>query len=283
MSLRMYARRTGQISTGTGSDQVMVGMSLPKDTVVHDIKVNVSMMGVQDDRTRSQACFYAVEGWILPIFDPDAETVYDTLWDTLVPKDSDVEAIDLDTAASDASPFYEPGEHDFTKIFDIGNRPEKVYGRYRMLTMANGALNIYQDVVSPYDHLWLPGDRFSINVKRRLRIREPSVLLFGIANPTTDDLSSTLPKSLAEEKWGQVMYMGEVLHRAMLHLLGLTETGAETPFEEASALLKEHLEPDVYTEDSGVFVTQGFTVYTEMTVDHSVPGMLKPTMLSSGR
>ena len=39
--LRMFARRLGYVRTSTGADVVMFGISLPSDTVVHDIRVKV--------------------------------------------------------------------------------------------------------------------------------------------------------------------------------------------------------------------------------------------------
>ena len=46
----------------------------------------------------------AVEGWILPVLDPDAGSSFDTLLDTLVPKDTDVEVIDLKLVPSKLPP-----------------------------------------------------------------------------------------------------------------------------------------------------------------------------------
>ena len=94
---------------------------------------------------------YACEGYILPVMDPDDNSSFDTLWDQLVPKDTDTQVINLDTEVTDTSPFYEPGEADWTALVDVGVKPERVYHRSRLLTMANkGTSLIFQDNQNPF-------------------------------------------------------------------------------------------------------------------------------------
>ena len=280
---RMIARRRQQISIGAGGDGVMFGISLPSDTVVHDINAKVHILSQSETVTALKAVMYGVEGWILPIHDPDAAAEYNTVWDTLVPKDTDVQTMDLDTGAADATPFFEPGETDWTMLFDVGLRPEKIYSRYRMLTMTNGSVFSYQDNQSPFAVNWFPGEGFTIRIKRRLRVRQPSLLVFGLASPSMDDKTNSLPTVLAEAKWAQVKYIGEVLERAYLHVLGLTEAGAETPWEEATALLQEHLEPDMHEGGTGAFEAVTWRSFIDAKVDHSVPGRLGKATITTGR
>lgn len=57
-----------------------------------------------------------------------------------------------------------------------------------------------------------------------------------------------------------------------MQLMGLTEAGAETPWEEAALLVEEVLEPTVIEETAANFNNGAFDVYTAMTWDISVPG-----------
>lgn len=282
MSIRMFARRFGHIEVATGTDRVFFGMSLPSDTVIHDISIAVSVVANQPTANIGNATMYAAEGWILPVPDPDGSNDYDGQWDLLVPKDTDVEAIDLDTLATDATPFYEPGEPDLTGIFDIGVQPERIWKRERMLTAASGAIAVNRDPATPFAYEYLPGDSFHIRVKRRLRVRQPSVLVFGLASPSLDDTSDTVPGHLLEAEWPQVKYIGNVLERAILHLMGIVETGAETPWEEAIVLLKKHLEPDVQEDTAGNWVSPTWIVTSKGIVDHSVAGNLQQTQITTG-
>ena len=56
---RMLARRRSQISVAAGTDQVLWGMSLPSDTVVHDIKGEVHVIGSADQLYR-RGTFYGM-------------------------------------------------------------------------------------------------------------------------------------------------------------------------------------------------------------------------------
>lgn len=78
-------------------------------------------------------------------------------------------------------------------------------------------------------------------------------------------------------------YIGHVLERALLHLFGVTEMGAETPWEEATALLKKHLEPDVFEDVGGKFGSDSWRVYSMAMFDHSVEGRLADVTVTTGR
>lgn len=223
---------------------------------------------------------YALEGYILPVFDPDDGSTLDTLWDQLVPKDSDTEVVDLDAESSQTAPFFEPGEPDFQAVLDVGIQPERIYRRERMLTLAKGSVFSFRQQAADVVR-WVPGDAFNVRIKRRIRVERPSVLVFGFASPAMDDHTTTVESILEEAQWPQVKYMGETLRRAMLHLMGLTEAGAETPWEEATALLKRHLEPDMVEEVAGTYVGSTWSVSSRAIIDHSVVGDLEAHAVST--
>lgn len=278
---RLLAKRTAQIAVTVGTDQALYGVSVPSGSVIHDIKGDMHYLGLI--KAQAAAVGAAIEGWILPIHDPDAATSFNTLWDTLVPKDTDTEVIDIDTEASDTAPFYEPGEPDWTQMFDVGLRPRKVYGFYDLMTPADGAITVFQDQETPFGIEWIPGRRKKIRVKKNMRVSQHSVLVFGFGQPAYDDTTTQFETALAEDEWNRAKYLKDVIHEAMRHLFGLTEAGAETPWEEATALLKKLLEPDVQEATAGYFASTTFTVAGRLKVDMSVEGELEGFMLSSGR
>lgn len=280
---RMWSRRLSNLQLSSGSDQVLLGMSLPSDSVINDISGEVSAWN-ESNLVTTIVTFLAAELWLLPVFDPDAGANFDTLFDQLVPKDTDVETMDLDTGAADTSPFSEPGEVDWSTIFDVGVRPERLYKRSRLLTVQNGgSYYTFQDNQTPFAVKWRAGDNFRFRIKRRLRVRQPSVLVLAMGSPLLDDTSGTLQAAMAENEWPRIKYAQELLRMAMHHVLGLIEAGSETPWEEATALLKKHLEPDVYEETAAAFSGQQFNIAGRWTIDHSVPGELAPAQVSSGR
>ena len=272
-------------AVSAGTDKVLAGISLPRDTVVHNIKATISIgpqagaQGVPLDRVLP----YAVEAWVLPIYDPDQTTSMDNVWDLNVPKDSDSDTLDLDTSNADATPFWEPGELDLEAVFDIGQRPERMFHRHRLMTVARNAIAVYQDNQTPFDVLTQLGDAFDIHINKKFKVHEPSVFLIGCAVPAGDDTTSTLEAILGEPEWGQVQYMSHMLERAMLNSLGVTEAGAETPYVEATGLLKKHLDPDVLESVAGTLGSQTLQAVGEMMVDHSVVGEFGRQQITTGR
>lgn len=263
----------------------MLGLSLPSDTVIHDIKLKIDIVDQNEQRARAVALQYAIEGWILPVLDPDTPVDFNTMWDTLVPKDTSPTAgsIDLDTSGSDSSPFFEPGIPDMTGIYDIGLRPERLYHKHKTLTINDGAITVFQDNEASFAVVWLPGDTVNIRIKRRLRVKQPSVLMFACASPDTLQTTAVVESSYGESSWSQVKYIKHVLERAILHELGLVEAGAETPWTEATDILRAHLEPNMMEETTAYYQTATYDVQTEMLVDHSVPGELSNITISGGR
>ena len=280
--LRMFARRMSQKTVSVGTDRVVAGITLPSDSVVHNVSSRISVL-INSIFNFTSITGYAVEAWIVPLLDPDAASPFDTLWDTLVPKDTDVETLDLDTGTVDTTPFYEPGEIDLSQLFDVGLRPERIYQRIRIMTATQGAAWVGQDNVSPFAPRWVPGEAFHLQLKKRYRVRQPSALLIGFASPSFDDTVATNEAALGEAEIAQVKYMGEVVKRAMLHQLGLTEAGAETPWEEATALIKKHLEPDIDEEETSRFAGGTWQVVAKTIIDHSVVGELGKGQISTGR
>ncbi len=280
--IRMFARRLQSVLVTTGTDAVIAALALPSGSRINDISIDMRAHRTAAISLNSVTMF-AVEGWIIPILDPDAATSVQTLWDTLVPKDTDVETIDLDTGAADATPFFEPGEADFSQMMEVGLRPERIYSANRLLTVAQDSFLTFQDNQTPFSVLWLPGGSMRIRVRKNYAVRQPSMLLFAFANPSLDDTTVTDTSSPLEAEWGQLKYIGHVLERALLHLFGVTEAGAETPWEEATALLKKHLEPDVLEDSGGVFDSASYRVTTKAMFDHSVEGRLGTQAISTGR
>ncbi len=288
--LQMTARRHFALQVNDGGDQVMFGITLPNGTVVESVQAEVSyacgtLAGVSNLLQLTEAGYVSVEGYVLPLLDPDEATNYDDLWDAQVPKDTDVEAIDLDTAGLDTSSFFEPGEASFANLFDVGLQPVKVFKHQQLLTLDRDAVWKGQKInPASDDPVWCPGGSVSIALPRPVRVTQPSALVYAFGVPFMDDTSTTAQRALSENQLPQVQYMENTLERALLHQMGIIEAGAETPWEEASQLLRAHLNPDVYEEVAGAYFTAGeYAVFGQATIVHSVPGQMKIRNVSTGR
>lgn len=277
--LRMIARRASQVQVGAGADKVIFGISLPSDTVINRIQADVSVIG-ENIKDETVALWYALRGYILPVHDPDLAANLDTIWNQLVPKDTDTQTVDLDTEAADTQPFFEVGQADWTKLLDIGLRPRMIYSRERMMTILTHAYLKFQDNQTPFAARWVGGEAVHIDIKRRMYVRQPSVLVFGVASPDLGGTTATVESNLSEQKWGQVKYMGDTVKRGLMSLLGLTEAGAETPWDEAVDLLQEHLDPNPYEQTGGRWGSDTWNVFSRAVIDHSVRGQLGVTTIS---
>lgn len=280
--IRMFAKRLMRGSVNSGTDRVIAGMSLPSGSTLNNVNIRVDLWGTQN-RAVTDSLFYAVEGWLIPVLDPDAASPYDTIWDALVPKDTDIEVMDLDTGAGDATPFYEPGEPDFSQMMDVGLRPERVFHQNSFMTVANGSIATFQDNQTPFAPVWVPGTTVNIRLGKKYRVLQPTVLLFALASPVLDDTTTTLDAAAAEAEWGQVKYIGHVLERAMLHLFGVVEASTDAPWEEATVLLKKHLEPDPIELVAGELSNVAWHFLAKAMFDHSVEGELGQKSISTGR
>lgn len=278
---RMRARRTSQHVVAAGTDKVLVGISLPSDTVVHRV-TGTTMIEPDGAQNLKRALFCMMEGYVLPVLDPDAGSTMDTIWDNLVPKDTDVTTMDLDTAALDTTPFSEPGEADWSALLDLGLRPKKVYGDERMLTFANSPTGFHitsADVIN-----FMPVATFNLGLDNGpFRVSQPSILCYALGSPNLDDTTATVEQAGTENQWGRHKYITELLNLAMHQLFGLTEAGAETPWVEAVDLLQQLLEPDVFEQTAGSFGSLAWTAFTRMIVEYSVAGTYDSMVITSGR
>lgn len=283
--LRMWARRKSQIIAATAADTMMFGMSLPGDTVIHDIKFNIEFLGANSSQELEsiKAVGWAVETWIVPIDDPDQTADFNDTWDTMVPKDTDVQTMDLDTQGANTDVMYEPGEAEWQKVFDVGFRPEMLMHQHGTITINNTTGIVFIDSQTPFEPKWQPGGEMKYHTSKRHRVTQPSALLVAVGIPAFDDTVTVVESPLVEDEWGRVKYMADTVKMAMMDVIGLIETGAETPWEDATDLLQKHLEPDVFEQTSDFFSGTALVCQGEMIVDHSVVGELAIKSISTGR
>jgi len=79
-----------------------------------------------------------------------------------------------------------------------------------------------------------------------------------------------------------LQYLETVLEKAFFQLIGLTEAGAETPYEEAAAFVGQFLEQAAVDESGGASLGQvTYSVVTKATYEIDVPGAPDVAVLSS--
>jgi len=281
--IRTFARRMSQTVVPGGEDRVVAALSLPSDSVIHDIRFDIHLRGAGGVEVNVLSIIpWAVEAWLLPVLDPDAGASVDAVWDTLVPKDTDVATMDLDTGSAVGNTFYEAGEANWNALFDVGLRAERLYHRHGVITALNNATGLQRDPEDPWNFEYYPTERIRGKIGKRLRVRQPTLLAVGVASPSGDDTTTSVETVLGADEWGRAKYLRDLLTYAMHHVLGLG-SASNTPWDDATELLQKWLDPDVYEETAGSFANNVWNVYAEMVVDFSVVGELALSSVSSGR
>lgn len=277
--IRMFPRRRAQVEIGPGVDVVLFGLSIPSDCRLNGMNARVHV-NAKVMHAWTTAMMYQIQGYILPVLDSDAAPTFDTLWDTLVPKDSDSDTIDLDTGGSDTTSMFEPGEAAMAEVMNIGLQPEKIYSRISMKSAANAT--IVQEEAGVLEWSFADSHKIRTGKHRRYHCDGPSAIVFALGNPAMDDTVSTIPTALAENEWARVKYMGLVLEQALMQHFGLIQAGAETPWADAATLLRKYLEPNVFEEDAGAWTNVTMRAFVDVTFDVSVPGEMGNIQLGTG-
>lgn len=263
----------------SGVDKIMFGISLPADSVVHGFSVMTHVVNT-GAQSHLIAMMYAIQAYILPILDPDAGSTFQLLWDNLVPKDDDVDTIDLDTGGNDPQSFFEPGESSFAEILDLGLQPQRVWHEESMLSYANAVPQGESPVADVFEYIGV--GRHRMRSGKRYRVSQPSALVFALGVAAMDDTTATEDTVAAEDEWFRLKHIETMIEQALVSLFGLTEAGATVTWDTAAALLRKHLEPDVFEEDATAWGTGTLRVFTRAVIDMSVPGTLDKITLGTG-
>lgn len=279
--MRIIGRRLEQHIVATNTDEVIAGYPLPADGVLNNVHLELHIIGPEGEKFDSMS-IYGMSGFVIPVLDPDGGATFDAIWDAQVPKDVAMSAggFDIDTGAADTQPEFEIGVPDVSAIMDlVAGAPIEIFRRRKYLTIANER-NV-RDVVTAGSDLKLVTDHFITDVKRRVRVPDPSVVLFGLSSPDTTNTSTTIKAIPTEAEWSLLQYLEVALEQAFMSLVGLTEAGAETPYVDSMTFIAELVEDVVFEETALSFTPTSWNVYCISTFDISVPGKIAMGVLTS--
>lgn len=280
--MRFFRHSLGQVIAAGGADIVIGGVLLPSECTLNNVWGEVHMVGLTAQEF-DKAALYGCSGYVLPVEDPNATNSFDTIWDTMVPKDTDFAAgaLDLDAESANVSPEFEPGEPNINRLMDlqVNDQDHRFYHRRKMISFASRPVG-YNAAATPDS--WIPVDTFRVRSRKNITADFMSAALLGVSSPTMDDVTVTSWASPADSvHWMQIKYLDVTLEQAFMQLAGLVETGAETPWEEAAALLEDLLEPTVVEITAGDFIGFSWNVFAALTFDVTVPGLIAKQQISA--
>lgn len=269
--IRVFRHTLSQMLVNAASDQVLSGAQIPSEGKLNNVFGDVHAVATVPLPTIKSA-LYGCDGRVLLHQTPDDGATYNTLWDANVPKDVDVSsgAIDLNVSANAAS-FFEPGEPDVHAIADmaIADDDKLFYKRRQMVSFASAPRGFVSETPDSY---W-PADHFKVRSGKSIFVDYWSLAAVAFASPAMDDVTTTVFTTFGDESaLMQLKYLEMTLEQAWIQLVGLTETGAETPWEDAANMIGDYLEPTVVEITAGDFSASQWQVMSKFTWDVSVPG-----------
>lgn len=279
MAMRVF-RNTLWSVQHTTTDQVIADCPLPAECKQNNFWGEMHLVSDEGDlQDVDEVSIYGMSGWVIPVTDPDSALDVNTLWDALVPKDQDVAsgAFDLDVNTVVTDQWMEYGEINLDRVLDMSNlQDENNWYRYKkMLSFAQSPLGFIAG--SPDTFYATDVKKIRSGKKVEAEVMSWSMLGFTLADlGDIDTARLTLP---SEKGWMQIKYIDIVLEQAWMFLVGLVETGAETPYEDAALLIQEMIEPEPI--DTGTRLNKfNANVTCLSTFDITVPGRREVKVLS---
>lgn len=267
----------GQYEIAADTDQVITWVPVPKDGRVDQIWFDVSIKVGQVDI--NDAVMYAISGQVFAVQDPDTLDTVDDMWDRMVPKDKiNTAEIDTDTLTPDTSPEQEMGEVELERAFGEQQGITEFFRRRKRISYPQSPFGF----VDGSPDLYTPIDYFKTHARIMARVDKPSIAAIGFSAPLMDVTTGTFPSIPLDHEWQMLRWMEVFLFDHWKNIVGLTETGAETPYIDATNFITELLEPAVVEETTGAYLAASHTVFCGATWQITVPGSPGRMSLSGG-
>lgn len=272
MSLVVNRHQLNQALVNVNTDQVMAHLQMPPECKLVNMWGETHLIAGSAISVLNSGG-YGIDGLVIPDADPGAIDLIDDLWDIAVTKDDDFSGgLDLDSFDSDVNPVYEPGEPNIGNVIGLQaiDETNRFYKKRKLITFASAPRGFEAGTPDTF----VPADTFKMRSRANIEALYPSYAMIAVSAPAFDDTNVTPFSTFGTEAaWLQIKYLDMVLQQAFLDLVGLTEAGAETPYEEASALLEDLLEPTLFEEVGASFQGVEWTCFMQTTWQMVVPGI----------
>lgn len=267
-----------------GADLIIASMPIPPGGVfagfraeIHGVSSTHSLI-TDFSAAHIKGCIVGTGGSMM-----DASLSLDTLWDQMVPKDVDLNVaateddIDWDDGAI-TTPFEEPGHINWNDMMQLGVRPLPIVNTHVFTSLASGSKFPHVDTTDQTYVTWRRG----IGSNKKVRVKAPSYFLLAVSSPSWDETTGTVPSTIAEFQYSLLTYPDVMFDMMLPDILGMTETGAESPFSNAASAAVDFVEPVIHEDNAGDFFAHTWHVGTKYMVRILTPGRPQMRGLSSG-
>lgn len=268
-------QRFGQKDVAADTDQVVLAWPLPGQCTMHNVWFEMDLI-VNAGTPLAERAFYGVDGYLVPLLDPDGGTNIQDIWDTQIPKMSQDMSYELsDTAVT--TPVYEPGEMQTGQLTQmVLTQPEKFFERRKMVSIAKTSV-----VIST---TWYPTDNFKTHVKSNYFAPIESAILIGVSSPQMDQdaSNSELLPSGATAEWAMLRYLKPVIEDMFVHILGLGSPGTGTvPYDDAEDFIEKLVSDFNEVDDPASYTLSNWDVLAFGTCQINVPGDVPSISISA--
>lgn len=269
-------RRWSMQDVAANTDEAIISFPVPKSSVVNSVKGEMHCVATVPVDV-SDVVGYGFEGWLLQSDEIGTDFGdHTTLWDVSVPKDDGLGVLDSSDSAVTA-PMFEPGTISVPQLFDqeLWN-PERVFQRDKLISFANTTVPFASEAAAD---TFFPLDFFKINISKKYRSNFDAGLVFGASSPAWDvtgsnDIIPILGTSIQKSLYA-LAHIDDLIDKAMIDFLVLTEAGAETPFDDVLTWLSAILDLKQEAGSNGSFTQAIWTFTSRMVVGLAVPGTIK--------
>lgn len=271
-----------------GADLVMADCPLPEGCSQLQVWGELHVVSTEADPLEwDVATIYGTEGRVVDVPDPDTNLDLQSLWDQRVPKDDEITgaaAFDLDPNTINAGPFLEAGEILVDGLLGLSDlQPNNLWWTHRkMLSFANNRVGI----IAGTPDTSIIADVLKVHSTKRIMAQDMCWSLFAVAEPSFGDVDAAISTFGSEAAWMQIKYMDVILEQAWMEILGLTEAGAETPWEDAALAIQAFVEPEpvfVLAANTANFDDVALHAWMQATFQVEVPGRREIGVISGGR
>lgn len=287
--LTFYRKSLTQRNLTSETDVVTLMAPIPSESSLDRVWADIHLLGTTEI-TIDRVGMYGAAGIVSMNPDPGGGDNADSLWDKVVGKMVDIslvaasDIVDIDYLTADFQPFWEPGEANVNQLLQIGEIEDKDqwFGRRKLMS--------YVTIPRAYEvatDLFRVGDQFKIKSRKKVRAERESYAMLGFASPKFDDVETSLsgegldgPDSI--KLWTLTKYLEMAIEQAWMQVTGMTETGAESPWDFAADWIEELLTPTVTEVTTSSFANLNYNIWSDGTFQVTVPGRREFNQVSMG-